>query len=162
MNLTKHAKEYLIVGGNSGCLTAFCGNECTEILDVDQVRLDSAIVSLDASPDQSEVRGLLLIHLLCFYTQTLCFIFLHLGLCHTDTLLPLQLQILCVTALGSMYRVKTANLAFTCPYQNPAGALKHVCFPSGFSDQFVTCGEDSNVTLWDLNDYSAKLICAER
>jgi len=42
------------------------------------------------------------------------------------------------------------------------GALYDVAYPSGISDLFLTCCGDGLVTLWDANDYSARLRCPTR
>lgn len=124
VNVTSAVDEYLLVGGISGTVTLFRGDTPAEIMDTDQIRLDSSVLSMSLSNDQQEI--------------------------------------LVTTQWGSMYRIKTKKLAFTCPYQHPSGAVRACAFPFGQSEMFITCAEDGNVTMWDLNDYNSKVICTER
>jgi len=71
-------------------------------------------------------------------------------------------EVLSVTAAGSFFRVKTKQLAYTLFHKHPSGEMKHVSFPFGSSDHVLTCSQDTDVTLWDLNDYSARIICGGR
>eukprot|EP00391_Amoebophrya_sp_Ameob2_P010730 CAMPEP_0178982128 /NCGR_PEP_ID=MMETSP0795-20121207/327_1 /TAXON_ID=88552 /ORGANISM="Amoebophrya sp., Strain Ameob2" /LENGTH=619 /DNA_ID=CAMNT_0020672745 /DNA_START=137 /DNA_END=1996 /DNA_ORIENTATION=+ len=116
--------ECLLVGGNSGALTMLSGETYLDLVDTDQIRLDSAVSSVRLSPDESEA--------------------------------------LVVTVSGSMFRVKTKSLAYSVHAQNPSGAMRHVTFPFGSCDKIQTCSVDSNVVLWDLNDYTAQVKCTER
>eukprot|EP00392_Amoebophrya_sp_AT5.2_P012383 g12486.t1 len=46
--------ECLLVGGNSGALTMLSGETYLDLVDTDQIRLDSAVSSVRLSPDESE------------------------------------------------------------------------------------------------------------
>lgn len=71
-------------------------------------------------------------------------------------------EALAVTANGSICRVKTNDLIYTTQSQNPAGKVLGVKFPHGVSDSFIACTDEGSLTLWDGNNYSAKLQCRER
>eukprot|EP00397_Hematodinium_sp_SG-2012_P029441 GEMP01031101.1.p1 GENE.GEMP01031101.1~~GEMP01031101.1.p1 ORF type:complete len:617 (+),score=113.83 GEMP01031101.1:24-1874(+) len=71
-------------------------------------------------------------------------------------------EILSVTSNGTVCRVKTKDLIYTTQSQNPAGKVLGVTFPHGVSDAFMSCSDDGSVTLWDGNNYNAKLECRER
>ena len=73
-----------------------------------------------------------------------------------------QDELLAVTKTGSFLRVRSKNLDYTCHSQNPAAGMRKVAFPFGSADKILSCSEDTTMTLWDLNDYSAMVVCQER
>ena len=168
VNATSHGQEILVAGGKSGAITVFSGREAMEIIDVDQIRLGSPIMSMSISLNLEEVR--------CIYYY-LCqrktvtenspegfSVNIEIA-CHISKFSIVSItapQILTVTSEGSMLRVKTKQLAHTMLAQHPSGKMNHISFPFGSTDHFLTCSGDTNVTLWDLNDYTARVVCSGR
>lgn len=66
-------------------------------------------------------------------------------------------EVLAVSTVGSSYLVRTKDLSIKPFNQVAPGALYDVAYQAGISDHFLTCCGDSLVTLWDANDYAAKL-----
>merc|ERR1719350_653334 len=64
-----------------------------------------------------------------------------------------------VSVVGTCFRLRCSDLAVKVHSQAAAGALYDVAYPGGISDLFLTCCSDGQVTLWDANDYSARLRC---
>merc|ERR1719265_686541 len=71
-------------------------------------------------------------------------------------------EVMAVSAVGTAFRIRTKDLTFMCHNQVSAGGLYDVEYLHGISDRFLTCGGDGMVTLWDANDYSARLRCPTR
>ncbi|CAD7929681.1 unnamed protein product [Amoebophrya sp. A120] len=132
------ASETLLVGGTSGALTLFTGATWSDLIDTDQIRLDSAVSSVRACASTSSSSAA------------------------ADDAVSRADEALVTTVTGSIFRVKTKSLAFSTYAHNPAGALTHVTFPFSSCDRILTCCADGNVILWDLNDYTAQVRCTER
>jgi len=71
-------------------------------------------------------------------------------------------EILAVSTVGTSFLVRCKDLPIKMHNQVSAGALYDVAYLSGISDHFLTCCGDGFVTLWDANDYSARLRCPTR
>lgn len=71
-------------------------------------------------------------------------------------------EVMAVSNVGSTFLVKTRDLSVRLHSQVSPGALYDVAYPHGISDLFLTCCGDGMVTLWDANDYSARLRCPTR
>jgi len=67
-----------------------------------------------------------------------------------------------VTTQGTSFMLRSKDLAVQVHNQVSPGALYNVAYMTGSSDLFLTCCGDGVVTLWDANDYSAKLKCSVR
>jgi len=76
------------------------------------------------------------------------------------SLAPDTSEVLAVSTFGSSFLIRTKDLSVKPHSQVAAGALYDIAYPSGVSDHFLTCCGDSLVTLWDANDYTAKLRCS--
>jgi WD40 repeat protein len=68
-------------------------------------------------------------------------------------------EVLAVSNVGSAFLVRCKDLSVKLHNQVSSGALHDVAYPRDISDMFLTCCGDGIVTLWDANDYSAKLRC---
>ncbi|CAK0842330.1 unnamed protein product [Prorocentrum cordatum] len=68
-------------------------------------------------------------------------------------------EVMAVSSSGSAFRIRCKDLSVKLHNQFSCGAMYDVAYPMGISDNFLTCGADGLVTLWDANDYSAKLRC---
>eukprot|EP00913_Durusdinium_trenchii_P029685 g27823.t1 len=66
----------------------------------------------------------------------------------------------CVSTLGSASMIRSKDLSVKPHSQVSPGALYDVAHLANISDHFLTCSGDSLVTLWDANDYTAKLRCS--
>jgi len=71
-------------------------------------------------------------------------------------------EVMAVSAVGSSFQIICKDLSVKLHNQVSSGALYDVAYPSGISDLFLTCCGDGLVTLWDANDYSARLRCPTR
>jgi WD40 repeat protein len=71
-------------------------------------------------------------------------------------------EVMVTSAVGTAFRIRCKDLTFKCHNQVSAGALYDVEYIKGVNDQFLTCGGDGVITLWDANDYSARLRCPTR
>eukprot|EP00929_Paragymnodinium_shiwhaense_P085336 TRINITY_DN4573_c0_g1_i1.p1 TRINITY_DN4573_c0_g1~~TRINITY_DN4573_c0_g1_i1.p1 ORF type:complete len:497 (-),score=72.40 TRINITY_DN4573_c0_g1_i1:46-1536(-) len=71
-------------------------------------------------------------------------------------------EVMAVSSIGTAFLVRCKDLSVKLHNQVSPGALYHVSYPMGISDMFLTCGGDGMVTLWDANDYSARLRCPMR
>jgi WD40 repeat protein len=71
-------------------------------------------------------------------------------------------EVLTVCTTGSSWKVRSKDLAMKLHNQVSSGALYHVAYPRAISDHFLTCCGDGLVTLWDANDYSARVRCPTR
>merc|ERR1719201_2840437 len=69
---------------------------------------------------------------------------------------------LVATSTGSLFRVRLQDLSFTVHCQLPTRPIHAVVFPHSISDQFISASGDGVVTVWDANDYSARLRCWQR
>jgi len=69
---------------------------------------------------------------------------------------------LVATSTGSLFRVRLQDLSFTVHAQLPTRPIHAVTFPHSISDQFISASGDGVVTVWDANDYSARLRCWQR
>merc|ERR1719517_333210 len=68
-------------------------------------------------------------------------------------------EILAVSSVGTSFQIRCKDMSVKLHNQVSSGALYDVAYPQGISDMFLTCCGDGLVTLWDANDYSAKLRC---
>lgn len=71
-------------------------------------------------------------------------------------------EVLAVSDAGTSYRIRTQDLAMKVHNEVASGALYDVAYLRGISELFLTCCSDGLVTLWDANDYSARLRCPVR
>jgi WD40 repeat protein len=71
-------------------------------------------------------------------------------------------EVMAVSAVGTSYLVRAKDLSVKLHSQVSPGALYYVSYPMGISDMFLTCGGDGLITLWDANDYSARLRCTTK
>lgn len=71
-------------------------------------------------------------------------------------------ECMATSIVGSTFRLRCKDLSVKLHNQSPFGALYDVAYPTGISDLFLTCSNDGHVTLWDANDYSARLRCPTR
>lgn len=71
-------------------------------------------------------------------------------------------QVMAVSSIGTTFRIKPKDLTFMCHNQVSAGGIYDVEYLQGMNDMFLTAGGDGVVTLWDTNDYTARLRCPVR
>jgi len=71
-------------------------------------------------------------------------------------------EVLAVSNVGTSFQVRTKDLSVKLHSQVATGAIYDVAYPAQLSDLFLTCCGDGLVTLWDANDYSARLRCPVR
>mmetsp|Transcript_51285 Transcript_51285/g.111311 ORF Transcript_51285/g.111311 Transcript_51285/m.111311 type:complete len:613 (+) Transcript_51285:37-1875(+) len=71
-------------------------------------------------------------------------------------------EALAVSTLGTSFLIRSKDLSIKPHSQVSPGTIYDVAYPMGISDQFLTCCGDGFVTLWDANDYSARLKCPVR
>lgn len=71
-------------------------------------------------------------------------------------------EVLAVSSVGTSFRIRCKDLSMKVHNQVSTGALYDVQYPGGISDMFLTCCGDGLVTMWDANDYSARLRCSTR
>lgn len=71
-------------------------------------------------------------------------------------------EVLAVSSQGTAFLMRCKDLSVKVHNQVSAGALYDVAYVAGISDLFLTCCGDGLVTLWDANDYSARLRCPVR
>lgn len=71
-------------------------------------------------------------------------------------------EVMAVSALGTSFRIKPRDLSFMCHKQVSAGGLYDIEYLNGMNDLFLTASGDGVVTLWDANDYTARLKCPVR
>mmetsp|Transcript_11003 Transcript_11003/g.24226 ORF Transcript_11003/g.24226 Transcript_11003/m.24226 type:complete len:613 (+) Transcript_11003:106-1944(+) len=71
-------------------------------------------------------------------------------------------DILAVSSLGTAFLLRTKDLLVKVHEQVSSGPVYDVAYIAGSSTQFLTCCGDGFVTLWDANDYSARLRCPVR
>eukprot|EP00933_Yihiella_yeosuensis_P070649 TRINITY_DN78795_c0_g1_i1.p1 TRINITY_DN78795_c0_g1~~TRINITY_DN78795_c0_g1_i1.p1 ORF type:complete len:613 (+),score=88.29 TRINITY_DN78795_c0_g1_i1:61-1899(+) len=76
------------------------------------------------------------------------------------SLAPGGVEVLAVSTVGTSFMIRTKDLSVRPHSQVASGALYDVAYPGMISDHFLTCCGDGLVTLWDANDYSAKLRCS--
>mmetsp|Transcript_56698 Transcript_56698/g.104089 ORF Transcript_56698/g.104089 Transcript_56698/m.104089 type:complete len:490 (-) Transcript_56698:114-1583(-) len=71
-------------------------------------------------------------------------------------------QVMAVSTVGSTYQILTSRLDVKLHNQVSPGEIWDVAYAGSISDLFLTCCSDGLVTLWDANDYSARLRCPTR
>jgi len=71
-------------------------------------------------------------------------------------------EVLVVSSLGTTFRIKPRDLTFMCHNQVSAGGLYDIEYLQDRNDLFLTASGDGMVTLWDANDYKARLKCPVR
>lgn len=71
-------------------------------------------------------------------------------------------ELLAVSSQGTAFLIRCQDLALKVHNQVSAGALYDAAYVTGVSDLFLTCCGDGLVTLWDANDYNARLRCPVR
>jgi len=71
-------------------------------------------------------------------------------------------EVLAVSDVGAAFHLRCRDLSMKPHAQVASGALYDVAYPSGISELFLTCCADGVVTMWDANDYSARLRCPVR
>jgi WD40 repeat protein len=71
-------------------------------------------------------------------------------------------EVMAVSNVGSSFQIRTKDLSVKLHNQVATGALYDVAYPSNNSELFLTCCGDGLVTMWDANDYSARLRCPVR
>ncbi|CAE8697109.1 unnamed protein product, partial [Polarella glacialis] len=76
------------------------------------------------------------------------------------SLAPGGSELLAVSTNGLSFLIRTKDLSVKPHSQVATGALYDVAYPMQISDHFLTCCGDGLVTLWDANDYTAKLRCS--
>lgn len=76
------------------------------------------------------------------------------------SLAPDHSEVLAVSTFGTACLIRSKDLSVRPHSQVSPGALYDVVHPANVSDHFLTCSGDSLVTLWDANDYTAKLRCS--
>jgi WD40 repeat protein len=72
------------------------------------------------------------------------------------------MEVMAVSTGGSSYQVRSRDLSVKLHNQVSPGEHYDIAYPGSISDLFLTCGSDGLVTLWDANDYSARLRCPTR
>jgi len=72
------------------------------------------------------------------------------------------MEIMVVSTGGCSYQVRSRDLSVKLHNQVSPGENYDIAYPGSISDQFLTCSSDGIVTLWDANDYSARLRCPTR
>lgn len=72
------------------------------------------------------------------------------------------LEVMAVSTTGSSFQIRTRDLSVKLHNQVSPGETYDVAYPGGISDLFLTCCSDGLVTLWDANDYSARLRCPSK
>jgi len=68
-------------------------------------------------------------------------------------------EVMAVSIGGTSYQIKTRDLAVKLHNQVSPGENYDIAYPGSISDMFLTCCADGLVTLWDANDYSARIRC---
>lgn len=68
-----------------------------------------------------------------------------------------SMEVMAVSSVGSCFQIRSKDLSMKLHSQVSSGPLYDVSYPGGISDLFLTCCGDGLVTLWDANDYSARL-----
>jgi len=68
-------------------------------------------------------------------------------------------EVMAISTGGTMFQIKTRDLAVKLHNQVSPGENYDVSYPGALSDMFLTCCADGLVTVWDANDYSARLRC---
>jgi WD40 repeat protein len=71
-------------------------------------------------------------------------------------------EVLAVCTTGSSWKVRSKDLAMKLHSQVASGAVYSVAYQRGISDMFLSCCGDGLVTLWDANDYSARVRCSTK
>jgi WD40 repeat protein len=71
-------------------------------------------------------------------------------------------EFMAVTSVGTACLIRSKDLAIKLHSQVSTGVVFDVAYPKGNSHHFVTCCGDGLFTLWDANDYSARLRCPVR
>lgn len=69
------------------------------------------------------------------------------------------IEVMAVSTLGSTFQIRSRDLSVKLHNQVSSGENYDIAYPGSISDLFLTCGSDGLVTLWDANDYSARLRC---
>lgn len=68
-------------------------------------------------------------------------------------------EIMALSTGGSSFQIRTRDLSVKLHNQVSPGENYDIAYPGSLSDMFLTCCSDGLVTLWDANDYSARLRC---
>lgn len=68
-------------------------------------------------------------------------------------------EVMAVSTGGTTYQIRTRDLSVKLHNQVSPGENYDVAYPGNISDLFLTCCSDGLVTLWDANDYNARLRC---
>jgi len=84
------------------------------------------------------------------------------GLLTSLSLSPDCAQAMAVSTVGTSFLIRCKDLSVKLHNQVSPGAVYDVAYPSTVSDLFLTCCGDGMITLWDANDYSARLRCPAR
>lgn len=71
-------------------------------------------------------------------------------------------EVMAVSTVGTSFQIRCKDLSVKLYNQVSSGAIYDVTYPSNISDLFLTCCGDGVVSLWDANDYSARLRCPTR
>lgn len=71
-------------------------------------------------------------------------------------------DLIAVSSQGTGFLMRSKDLAVKVHNQVSSGVLYDVAYVAGSSLLFVTCCGDGLITLWDANDYSARLRCSAR
>lgn len=68
-------------------------------------------------------------------------------------------EVMAVSTGGSSFQIRTRDLSVKLHNQVSPGENYDIAYPGSISDMFLTCCSDGLVTLWDANDYCARLRC---
>jgi len=71
-------------------------------------------------------------------------------------------EVMAVSTGGSSFQIRTRDLSVKLHNQVSPGENYDIAYPGNISDLFLTCCSDGLVTLWDANDYSARLRCPSK
>lgn len=72
------------------------------------------------------------------------------------------MEVMAVSTNGSSFQIRSRDLSVKLHNQVSPGENYDISYPGGISDLFLTCCSDGLVTLWDANDYSARLRCPSK
>merc|ERR1719491_824521 len=68
-------------------------------------------------------------------------------------------EVMAVSTGGTSFQIRTRDLSVKLHNQVSPGENYDIAYPGSISDMFLTCCSDGLVTVWDANDYSARLRC---